>query len=49
MSSIRGLHTLSYDVNLALLCVSLLSFVRVVTQAQRTSHTDGGGDGGGRE
>lgn len=37
MSSIRGLHTVSYDVYLALLCVSLLSFVHVVKQAQRTS------------
>lgn len=41
VSSIRGLHTVSY-VYLALLCVSLLSFARVVTQARRTSHTDKG-------
>lgn len=37
VSSIGGLHTVSYDVYLALLCVSLLSFVHVPTQAQRTS------------
>lgn len=44
VSPIRGLHTISYDVYLALLCVSLLSFLRVVTQAQRTcSHRWGGG------
>lgn len=36
VSSIKGLHTVSWDVYLALLCVSLLSFVHV-TQAQRTS------------